>query len=282
MAAPQPTIIATSIGFQAEGPDPANLRPGPSYQLAAELAQAGAHPRICIIATAVGDDSSRLAAFHNAFSKLGFISSHLSLFPMPNVPDIRAHLLAQDVIWVGGGSTANLLALWRLHGLDVVLRECWEAGVVLKGVSAGSLCWHVGGTTDSFGPDLVPVTDALGVPPLLQQPTPRRRGAAPPAHPPPHRRRHPARRLRHRERHRARLFRHRAGGRLHRGRGQAGLLADPGGSGDPRDGARDSAPLSDQPRRAVATTPATRPSPTRRAPCRYRPLSAAPGRGRRR
>ena len=49
---------------------------------------------------------------------------------------VRAHLLAQDVIWVGGGSTANLLALWRLHGLDVVLRECWEAGVVLKGVSA--------------------------------------------------------------------------------------------------------------------------------------------------
>ena len=98
MAARQPTIIATSIGFQAEGPDPANLRPGPSYRLAADLARAGAHPRICIIATAVGDDASRLSAAHNAFSKLGFISSHLTLFPMPNVPDLRAHLLAQDVI----------------------------------------------------------------------------------------------------------------------------------------------------------------------------------------
>ena len=228
MAARQPTIIATSIGFQAEGPDPANLRPGPSYRLAADLARAGAHPRICIIATAVGDDSSRLAAVHNAFSKLGFISSHLTLFPMPNVPDVRAHLLAQDVIWVGGGSTANLLALWRLHGLDVVLRECWEAGVVLKGVSAGSLCWHVGGTTDSFGPTLEPVTNGLGLPALVQQPAPRRRGAAPAAHPPPHRRGHAARRLRHRERHRARLLRHRAAGRLHRGRGQAGLLAAPG------------------------------------------------------
>ena len=170
MAAPQPTIVATSIGFLAEGPDPANLRPGPSYQLAAELARAGPHPRICIIGTATGDDSTRLAAFHNAFSKLGFISSHLTLFPMPNVPDVRAHLLAQDVIWVGGGSTANLLALWRLHGLDVILRECWEAGVVLKGVSAGSLCWHVGGTTDSFGPTLVPVTNALAFLPYSNSP----------------------------------------------------------------------------------------------------------------
>ena len=170
MAARQPTILATSVGFQPEGPDPMNLRPGPSYLLAAELARAGGHPRICLIATAVGDDSSRLAAAHNAFSKIGFISSHLTLFPMPNVPDVRAHLLAQDVIWVGGGSSANLLALWRLHGLDVVLRECWEAGVVLKGVSAGSLCWHVGGTTDSFGPILRPLTDGLAFLPFSNSP----------------------------------------------------------------------------------------------------------------
>jgi peptidase E len=170
VAARQPTIIATSIGFQPEGPDPMNLRPGPTYRMAADLARAGDHPRVCIIATAVGDDSPRLAAAHNAFSKLGFVSSHLTLFPMPNVPDVRAHLLAQDVVWVSGGSTANLLALWRLHGLDVVLRECWEAGVVLKGVSAGSLCWHVGGTTDSFGPTLVPVTDCLAFLPYSNSP----------------------------------------------------------------------------------------------------------------
>jgi peptidase E len=89
--------------------------------------------------------------------------SHLSLFPMPTVPDVRAHLLAQDVVWVGGGSVANLLAVWRVHGLDQVFREVWRAGVVLGGVSAGSLCWHVGGTTDSYGPDLRPVTDGLGL-----------------------------------------------------------------------------------------------------------------------
>jgi peptidase E len=170
VAAPRPTIIATSIGFQPDGPDPMNVRPGPSYRLAAELARAGDHPRLCIIATAVGDDSARLTAAHNAFAKIGFISSHLRLFPMPNYPDVRAHLLAQDVIWVGGGSTANLLALWRLHGLDTILHECWEAGVVLAGVSAGSLCWHVGGTTDSYGPILRPVTDGLGFLPYSNSP----------------------------------------------------------------------------------------------------------------
>ena len=82
---------------------------------------------------------------------------------MPNVPDPRAHLLAQDVIWVGGGSVANLLAVWRAHGLDEVFREAWERGVVLAGVSAGSICWHIGGTTDSFGLDLRPVTNGLGL-----------------------------------------------------------------------------------------------------------------------
>ncbi len=170
MAARQPTIVATSIGFQLEGPDPANIRPGPSYRMAADLARAGDHPKVCILATALGDDLPRLAATHNAFAKIGFISSHLTLFPMPNYPDVRAHLLAQDLIWVGGGSTANLLALWRLHGLDVILRECWEAGVVLKGVSAGSLCWHVGGTTDSFGPTLQPVTNGLAFLPYSNSP----------------------------------------------------------------------------------------------------------------
>jgi peptidase E len=76
---------------------------------------------------------------------------------------MEGHLLEQDVVWVNGGSVANLLAVWRVHGLDEVFRRVWEAGVVLAGVSAGSICWYAGGTTDSFGPELRAVTDGLGL-----------------------------------------------------------------------------------------------------------------------
>jgi peptidase E len=170
MPASQPTILATSIGFQSDGPDKWNFRPGPAYTLAAQLAGAGRHPRLCVIATAVGDNPTWLAAMHNAFSKLDMIVSHLGLFPMPNVDDVEGHLAKQDIIWVSGGSTANLLALWRLHGLDTILRAVWQAGIVLIGVSAGSVCWHIGGTTDSFGLPLQPVTDALGFVPYSNSP----------------------------------------------------------------------------------------------------------------
>jgi peptidase E len=92
----------------------------------------------------------------------GFNLTHLSLFSMPNMEDIEGHLMEQDVVWVNGGSVANLLAVWRVHGLDEILRRVWQAGVVLAGVSAGSICWFYGGTTDSFGPELRAITDGLG------------------------------------------------------------------------------------------------------------------------
>jgi len=88
--------------------------------------------------------------------------THLTLFPMPNLADIEAHLLSQDVVWVHGGSVVNLLAVWRAHRLDEILRRAWQAGVVLAGISAGSICWHQSGTTDSFGLPLRPVTNGLG------------------------------------------------------------------------------------------------------------------------
>ncbi len=155
-----PTILATSGGWF---PDSRTLvRPGPLLDYALELARPAGRPKLCFVNTAGGDQAWWNATVHAAYYEREVDVSCLNLFPMPSVADAAAHVLAQDAVWVGGGSTANLLALWRLHGLDRVLRDCWEAGVVLSGESAGSVCWHVGGTTDSFGPELRPVTDALG------------------------------------------------------------------------------------------------------------------------
>jgi peptidase E len=118
-------------------------------------------PRFCFLGTAAGDQAHWNAALHAAFYDRDVLVSCVDLFPMPNVEDVARHLESRDVIWVGGGSTANLLSLWRTHGLDRMLRRCWENGVVLSGVSAGSMCWHAGGTTDSFGPQLRPFDDGL-------------------------------------------------------------------------------------------------------------------------
>ena len=156
-------ILATSGGFLSTDIGPFQWRRGPLVDHAIALAGDPARPRFCYLGTASGDGLNGTAGFYRAFAGSDARVSHLELFTMPNVPDVRAHLLAQDVIWVGGGSVANLLALWRLHRLDEILREAWEAGVVLGGVSAGSICWHVGGPTDSFGLDLRVVTDGLAL-----------------------------------------------------------------------------------------------------------------------
>ena len=161
MPADVPTIIATSIGFDSRGRDRTDWDAGPVFDMAADLSGATGTPKVCFLGTATGDDAARIAGVYSALADR-FRASHVELFTMPNVDDVRGHLLAQDVIWVGGGSVANLLALWRLHGWDAYLKDAWEAGVVLGGVSAGSICWHNGGTTDSFGPQLRPVTNGLG------------------------------------------------------------------------------------------------------------------------
>lgn len=141
---------------------PFDWRFGPLIYFA--LALSGAErPKLCFLDTAAGDSDTRLRALYAAAAGQHVDASHVALFTMPNVADVRSHLLAQDVVWVGGGSVANLLALWRLHGLDEIFAEAWQAGVVLAGVSAGSVCWHVGGTTDSFGPELRAVTNGLGL-----------------------------------------------------------------------------------------------------------------------
>jgi peptidase E len=127
-------------------------------------------PQVCYVGTAMGDHSDYTLMFYEVMRSMGVAASHVNLFSMPNVPDIREHLLAHDAIYVGGGSVANLLALWRAHEVDVAMREAWEAGVVLSGTSAGSLCWFAGGTTDSFGPQLRPFTNGLGFIPASNTP----------------------------------------------------------------------------------------------------------------
>lgn len=162
MTAAAPTILATSGGLRRGSRT--SVAFGPLLHHAVELARVdGRRPRLCHVGTAGGDDRAWNATFAEAGGAAGVDVTHCNLFPMPPVADLTAHLCSMDVVWVGGGSVANLLVLWRLHGLDRAMRAAWEAGVVLAGVSAGSLCWHVGGTTDSFGPELCPVTDGLGL-----------------------------------------------------------------------------------------------------------------------
>src|SRR6266581_2977045 len=119
--------------------------------------------RICVLNTAGGDDPRWALHMYDRFAGHLARLSHLALFPMPNVADPEDLLLSQDVIFVGGGSVANMLAVWRVHGLDTIMASAWRAGIVLSGVSAGAICWFTSGTTDSFGTELRPFADGLGL-----------------------------------------------------------------------------------------------------------------------
>ena len=116
--------------------------------------------RVCFLPTAAGDDAWTTVRFYSRFAGRGVEASHVDVFPWPR-EGLREHLLAQDVVVVSGGSTANMLAIWRVHGIDAILREAWEDGVVLSGWSAGMICWFEAGVTDSFGPQLESM-DCLG------------------------------------------------------------------------------------------------------------------------
>lgn len=99
-------------------------------------------PRVCFLPTASGDADHYIVRFYRAFGGGAAEPSHIPLFRREQGPeDIREHLLSQDLIYVGGGSVVSLLGVWRAHGIDEILREAWETGVVLCGLSAGSLCW---------------------------------------------------------------------------------------------------------------------------------------------
>jgi dipeptidase E len=110
-------------------------------------------PRVCFLPSASGDADHYVVRFYRAFPAERCEASHISLFRREQGPDdLRGHLLSQDLIYVGGGSVVSLLGVWRAHGIDEILREAWEAGVVLCGLSAGSLCWFADAVTGFHGP----------------------------------------------------------------------------------------------------------------------------------
>jgi dipeptidase E len=109
-------------------------------------------PRICTVPTASMEPDGGLVGFYDAFARRAH-ASHLLFNPWPPA-NLREFVLSQDVLHVPGGNTANMLAIWRVHGFERIVLEAWESGIVLYGWSAGMICWFEAGLTDSFGPEL--------------------------------------------------------------------------------------------------------------------------------
>jgi dipeptidase E len=123
-------------------------------RLAAE--RGAERPRICILPTASGDTSEQISRFYAAFGERSCEPSDVSLFRLGRRPmALRDHLLAQDLIYVGGGSMVNLLAVWEAHDIASILSLAWRQGIVLAGQSAGAMCWFEAGVTKSSGKPLV-------------------------------------------------------------------------------------------------------------------------------
>ena len=117
-------------------------------------------PRVLWVGTASAESLEYTLLVHDALRDRADVR-RVDFFPWPP-ENLRELVLSQDVIVVGGGNTANMLAIWRVHGFDGLLREAWEQGTVLTGVSAGMICWFEAGVTDSFGPQLAGMPDGLG------------------------------------------------------------------------------------------------------------------------
>src|SRR5258706_6933554 len=152
-----PNIVALGGGgFSMEPDNPALDR----YVLSVAQARA-ARPRVCFLPTATDNIDSYLLKFYKAFGKFDCLPTHLSLFNLPSA-DLEGFVLAQDLIYVGGGNTRSLLALWREWGLDEIFKQAYAAGVVLAGISAGANCWFEQSTTDSVPGELA-VLACLGL-----------------------------------------------------------------------------------------------------------------------
>jgi dipeptidase E len=150
MTRPPQIIAMGGGGFSME---PENLLLDQYVLLAAAVFQ----PKVCFVGTASGDAQSYIDKFFEAFRTLPGTPTYLSLFKPPTT-DLRSFVFEQDVIYVGGGNTRALLVLWREWGLDAILRDAWQSGVVMAGISAGSICWFEQGLSDSVIPgDLAPL-----------------------------------------------------------------------------------------------------------------------------
>src|SRR3954451_17790390 len=119
-------------------------------------------PRVLYVPTAVAESADGIVTFYERFGGRAECT-HLRTFPWPPA-NLRELILDQDAVCVSGGNTANMLAIWRVHGVDRLLREAWEDGVVLWGASAGMICWFEAGVTDSFGPQLAAWTALASLP----------------------------------------------------------------------------------------------------------------------
>jgi peptidase E len=113
------------------------------------------NPAVCFLPTATGDAPTYIAKFYAAFVKLRCRPTHVSFFE--RTPDLRKLLLAQDLIYVGGGNTKSMLAVWREWDLPAILHQAWNSGIVLAGISAGAICWFECGLTDSWSGHLAPL-----------------------------------------------------------------------------------------------------------------------------
>lgn len=118
------------------------------------LSQTGKErPRVCFVPTASGDSAEYIGRFYNSFNQMSCEPSHLSLFD-PHTRDIEGYVMGLDVVYAGGGSTKNMVALWREWGLDAIFKKALESGVILAGLSAGAICWFDEGVTDSYHGEL--------------------------------------------------------------------------------------------------------------------------------
>jgi peptidase E len=154
MPGPRRQIIAIGGAGLAGPADPPLLE---RYLLAQTRKK---NPAVCFLGTATGDADAYLTRFYASFTRLACRPSHVPLFG--RTPDLREVLLRQDVIYVGGGNTKSMLAVWRDWGVDALLRRAWQSGVVLAGVSAGAICWFDSGITDSWA-DRLRVLPCLGL-----------------------------------------------------------------------------------------------------------------------